>query len=72
MESYSQTFSQSFPLKAIPPNNIKFNKPWYDDELHQLMLNKDKLFKKFIRKKSPTLQAKYNFFFLHIYPPITR
>ena len=25
-----------------------------------LMLNKDKLFKKFIRKKSPTLKAKYN------------
>ena len=60
MESYSQAFSQSFPLNAFPPNNIKFNKPWYDDELHQLMLNKDKLFKKFISKKSPTLKAKYN------------
>ena len=60
MESYSQAFNQSFPLKAFPPNNIKFNKPWYDDELHQLMLNKDKLFKKFICKKSPTLKAKYN------------
>ena len=60
MESYSQAFSQSFPLNAFPPNNIKFNKPWYDDELHQLMLNKDKLFKKIIRKKSPTLKAKYN------------
>ena len=55
MESYTQVFNQSFPLKAFPPNNLKFNKPWYDDELHQLMLNKNKLFKKFICKKSPTL-----------------
>ena len=60
MESYSQAVNQSFPLKTFSPNNIKFNKPWYDDELHQLMLNKDKLFKKFICKKLPTLKAKYN------------
>ena len=60
MESYTQVFYQSFPLKAFPPNNVKFNKPWYYDELHQLVLNKDKLFKKFISKKSPTLKAKYN------------
>ena len=60
MESYSQAFNQGFPLKAFPPNDIKFNKRWYDDELHQLILNKDKLFKKCISKKSPTLKAKYN------------
>ena len=60
MESYFQAFSQSFPLKAFPPNNIKFNKPRYDDDLHQRMLNKDKLFRKFICKKSPSLKAKYD------------
>ena len=60
MESYTQAFNENFAMKAFPPNNIKFIKPWYDDELHQLMLNNDKLFKKSICKKSPTFKAKYN------------
>ena len=70
MESYSQAFSQNFPLNAFP-NNIKFNKPWYDEELHQLMLNKDKLFTKINSQKVTNSLSKIRYGSKCIFPHLT-
>jgi len=68
-EKVTQNAEHCFYHKQRAPNKIKCN--WYDKELYVLSRKKDKLYKQFIKKKSPSAKEKYqkirNFYFHSIY-----
>ena len=50
MENYNQIFNKKYPLTTSKAR--KANNPWFDQELLELMSQKDKLYKKFMTKQS--------------------
>ena len=49
-DKYFKIFDKSFPLQK--PQKIKQNKEWFDKELKNLLLKKEKLFKAFLKQKT--------------------
>ena len=56
LNEYNRVFENCFPLTAVK-NGAK-NKSWFDEDLQILLQEKEKLFKKYLKKK--TLIAKVN------------
>ena len=58
MNEYTSIFNNCFPL--VETKSHKKSKNWFDQDLLNLMHEKDKLFKKYITKKTITAKVKYN------------
>ena len=58
MDNYNKIFNKNFPL--ITNKAIKINNSWFDQELLKLMSQKDKLYKKFMAKKSIASKSRYH------------
>jgi len=58
MENYNQAFNNSFLLKTQKASKV--NNPWFDQELAELMCQKDKLFKKYMVRKALSSKSQYN------------
>ena len=50
MSNYKKAFSQCFPLTQ-QHCKTKNNQAWFDKDLYLLMVNKNKFFKKYLKKK---------------------
>ena len=57
INKYTTIFNQCFPL--VKKRFLRKSKNWFDEDLLKLMKEKDKLFKKYIAKKSTLAKAKY-------------
>ena len=57
INEYTSIFNQCFPL--VKKRSFRKSKNWFDEDLLKLMKEKDKLFKKYIAKKSTVAKAKY-------------
>ena len=57
INKYTTIFNQCFPL--VKKRFVRKSKNWFDEDLLKLMKEKDKLFKKYIAKKSTLAKAKY-------------
>ena len=57
INKYTTIFNQCFPL--VKKRFFRKSKNWFDEDLLKLMKEKDKLFKKYIAKKSTLAKAKY-------------
>ena len=57
VNEYTSIFNQCFPL--VKKRSFRKSKSWFDKDLLKLMKEKDKLFKKYIDKKSTVAKAKY-------------
>ena len=55
---YYKDFDARFPLTNPRPKTHSNN--WFDKDLHVLMHEKEKLFKKYVNKKTLTAKVKYN------------
>ena len=50
MKIFIKIFDKSFPLQKL--QKIKQNKEWFNKELKNLLLKKEKLFKAFLKQKN--------------------
>ena len=57
INKYTTIFNQCFPL--VKKRFVRKSKNWFDEDLLKLMKEKDKLFKKYIAKKSTLAKVKY-------------
>ena len=57
INEYTTIFNQCFPL--VKKRFFRKSKNWFDEDLLKLMKEKDKLFKKYIAKKSTLAKANY-------------
>ena len=58
MNLYYQVFNACFPLTNPRPKT--HSNSWFDKDLHVLVYEKEKLFKKYVNKKTLTAKVKYN------------
>ena len=59
MQKYKDAFETNFPL-IFPTKRSTFLLPWYDAELQELNKEKNKTFKKYLKKKSLFSKHKFN------------
>ena len=59
MSNYKKAFSQCFPLTQ-QHCKTKNNQAWFDKDLYLLMVNKNKFFKKYLKKKNVLNKANFN------------
>ena len=50
MRNYKKAFNQCYPLTQ-QHCKTKNNQPWFDKDLYLLMVNKNKFFKKYLKKR---------------------
>ena len=59
MSNYKKAFNQCFPLTQ-QHCKTKNNQAWFDKDLYLLMVNKNKFFKKYLKKKNVLNKANFN------------
>ena len=61
MCNYEKAFNQCFPLtQQHCINKTKNNQAWFDKDLYLLMVNKNKFFKKYLKKKNVLNKANFS------------
>ena len=62
MDSFMQQYSILFNLHFLPmkKQSKNFSNSWFTNELRKLLKKKDRMYKKYIKNKSPANHQKYN------------
>ena len=59
MDTYSKAFNANFPLVSCTKNKTN-HQPWFDTDLYELFKEKNKAFKKYLKKKTFYYKIKFN------------
>ena len=59
MSNYKKAFNQCYPITQ-QYYKTKNNQAWFDKDLYLLMVNKNKFFKKYLKKKKVLNKADFN------------